>query len=94
MARRLFDEEIERIQNRHLGDEFDFNTQLAHRLGKHTPGLSIVEPILLPIGEVLPARDSLGIAQNAGPTVRCRSQANHVRPVSHQTVVGVMRFMM
>ncbi len=57
--RRRFDEEVERIVDRHVGDEIDLDLQLGHRLGKDEARQEIAVGILLDVDEVvLPARPS------------------------------------
>ena len=94
IRRRVLNEKVERIVNRHLGHEFDFHRKLPHGLGKNEAGVPIGEGILLPVDEVLPALDALRIAQNLRPAMRRRAEANHVRAVPHGAVIGVMRLVL
>ena len=49
----LFQEEIEWIDDRHLGDEIDFNRKLFRLFRKDQPGKAIAIRILLPVDEVI-----------------------------------------
>ena len=60
-----FDEEIERIDHRHLGDEVDLDAEFVGRLRKHQPRQPIAVRILLPVDEMLGRRDLQRIARIA-----------------------------
>src|SRR6185503_12932537 len=91
-GRRILQEEIERIMNGHLGNEFDLDAEFAHFVWKDEARIPVREWILLPVDEVLPARDFLRVAENFCPAVRSRPQSNDVRAVVNGPVVRVMRF--
>ena len=48
-----FEEEIERIEHRHLGDEIDLDAELAGGLLKDESGQVVGLRVLLPVDEVL-----------------------------------------
>ena len=52
LGRRL-QEKVERVDDRHLGDEIDFDRQLCGRFGKYEPRQKIAVRVLLPIDEML-----------------------------------------
>lgn len=64
IARRLLDEKVERVQHRHLGDELHIHAEFLHLVWEHEPRVPIRKGILLPVDEVLAARDLLRVAQN------------------------------
>ena len=49
----LFDEEVEGIVDRHVGDEIDFDLELGDRLGEDEAGQEIAVGVLLHVDEVL-----------------------------------------
>src|SRR5262249_30203445 len=77
LGRRL-EEEVERIQDRHLGHEVDVDRQLAGRVGKDVSRQVIAVRILLPVDEVLARRDVERICEDGGPTVRRRPQSDEM----------------
>ena len=89
--RRLVDEEVERIMDRHLGDEFHLDAEFLHLVWKDKPRVPVGERVLMPVDEVFAARDFLRVAENLRPAMRRRPQAHDMRAVAHGLVVGVVR---
>ncbi len=63
----LLDEEVEGIVDRHVGDEIDFDLQLAHRLGKDEAGEPVAVGILLMVDEMRLRPDAQAVGDHAGP---------------------------
>jgi hypothetical protein len=91
LLRVTLDEEVERVDGRHLGDQVDLDGQLARRLREGQPRLVIAERILLPVEEVLLRLDAQRIAGDHRPAVRRRPQADDVRRERDRPVVAVPR---
>ncbi len=89
--RAVLDEEVERVDHRHVGHEVDGDAQLARPLGEHEPREVVAEGILLPVEEVLRRRHLQRIGQDRRAAVRRWAQAHDVRPESHRTVIAVVR---
>ncbi|MEE2964526.1 MAG: hypothetical protein VX427_10330 [Acidobacteriota bacterium] len=49
---RRFEEEVERIDHRQLGDQVDLDRQLSREFGEHRPGQVVAVRILLPVQEM------------------------------------------
>ena len=60
-----FQEKIERVNNRHLGDEVDFDAKFPRRLRENQARKVIRLRILLPVDEMLGRLNPQRIAQNA-----------------------------
>ena len=85
-----FQEKIEGIDNRHLGDEVDFDAKLARSFGKYQACEVVRLGVLLPIDKMLGRFNPQRIAQNAGATVRCGSQPDHLGSKVDQPIVTVV----
>ena len=83
------DEEVERIDHRHLGGEVHLDAELADRLGKHQPRQPVSERILLPVDEVRRGRDLQGVAGNPRSRVRRRPKADGLGTQRHRPVVAI-----
>jgi hypothetical protein len=94
VASRLFDEEVERIDHRHVGDQVDRDDELAGRLGKDESREEVPLRVLLPVDEMLLRNDSQRVARDRRPAMRRRPQANHLRSEHHRSVVAVARDML
>jgi hypothetical protein len=66
----FFDKEIERIDDHHIGQKIDLNTEMIDRIGKHQPRQPIAMRILLPIQEVVFRADFQRIVRDLCPAVR------------------------
>jgi hypothetical protein len=75
-----FQEEVERVVDRHFHHQVHRDLELPHRLGEHQPGLVVGERVLLPVDEVFGRLDGLRIRQHLGAAVRGRAQAHHLGP--------------
>ena len=51
------DEEVERIDDRHVGGQIDLDGELHRPLGKYQPGQPVAVRILLPVDEMVRRRD-------------------------------------
>ncbi len=74
-----FDEEIERVDHRHVGGQVDDDVELVGGLGEHEPRDPVAVRILLPVEEILVRRDVQRIAEDGRPAMRCRAQPDFVR---------------
>ena len=91
---RGLEEEIERILHRELGDQVDFERELAHLLGEHDPREPVRLRILLPVHEVGLRCDAQRIARDRRATVRSRAQPHDLRRQQDGAVVAVARAVM
>ena len=85
----LLDEEVERVERDHLGDQIDLDGQLARRLVEDQPRLVVAEGILLPVEEVVLGRDAQRVGEDRRPAVRRGAQAHDVRLQRDLAVVAV-----
>jgi hypothetical protein len=88
-----FEEEVERVEDGHLGDEVDLDAQLARRFREDEAGEVVGLGILLPVHEVAARKDVERVGQDARAAVRCRAQAHDLRAEMNQPVVAVARDM-
>ena len=85
-----FEEEIERIQHRHLGDQIHLHAEFARGLVKDEPRGVIRLRVLHPVDEMLFRRDAERIAQNPRARMRRGPQPDDLRAEIDQPVVLVM----
>ena len=71
-----FEEEVERVVDRHLGDEIDFNSKLTDLFRKYEACEVVALGVLLPVDEVFRRRHTHRIGQDARSTMRRRPQPN------------------
>ena len=83
------EEEVERIDDRHLGDEIDLRRELAGLLREDDPGEVVAERILLPVEEMPGRVDAQRVAQDRRAAVRRRPQPDDLRPQRRRAVVAV-----
>ena len=86
---RLLDEEVERIDDGHVGDQIDADAELARLVGHHHARQEVAERILLPVDEVRLGRDLQRVGQDRRAAVRRRAQAHHLRRQRYRAIVGV-----
>ena len=87
----LLDEEVERIDHGHAGDEVDRERQVARRLGKHEARDPVAVRILLPVDEVPLRRDAQRVGRDRGARVRRGPQPHLVGRQRHRHVERVDR---
>ncbi len=83
-------EEIKRVEHRHLDHQVHRDLELARRFGEHQPRLVVGKRVLLPVDEMLFGLNRQRIRQHPGAAVRRRSQPNHLWPEIDQPVVFVV----
>ncbi len=83
------EEEVERIEHCHFGDEVDLQAELADLVGNHDAGQVVTQRILLPVEEVLGRLDSQRVAQDPGAGMRRWPEANDLRPQRRQLSVSI-----
>ena len=91
LLRARLEEEIERVEDRHLGDEVDLDAEERRRLREDEPGEVVRLRVLLPVDEVLGRLDLHRVAQDAGSRVRRRPQPDDLRAEVDRPVVAVVR---
>ncbi|MNL06262.1 hypothetical protein D3C87_1268940 [compost metagenome] len=89
-----FEEEVERVEHRHFGEQIDFDAQLIGFLGKHQSREVVALRVLLPVDEMLLGRDFQGIRQNPRAAVGGRAQTYDLRAEFDSAVIAVMRDVM
>ncbi|MPM37549.1 hypothetical protein SDC9_84167 [bioreactor metagenome] len=90
----FLDEEVERIDDRHVGDQIDGELKLVDRLGEDQPGQVVAERVLLPVDEMVPGHHTQRIGLDRGPGVRSRSQPHGVRIHGGRPIEPVCRLML
>ena len=83
-------EEIERVVDGHVGDEIDFDLQLANRLGEDESGQPVAVRILLMVHEMRGGADFEGVRDHACAGMGGRAQADDLRPERDRTIVFVV----
>jgi hypothetical protein len=84
-----FEEKVERVLHRHVGDQVDRDFKPLDRIGEHDAGLIIAVRVLLPIDEVALGLNLERIAQYGGARVRRRAQPDDLRSHLRLAVVDV-----
>ncbi len=87
----LLEEEIERVDDRHLGHQTDLDDELARRLGEDEAGEIVRLRVLLPVEEMLRRLDLERIAQDRRAAMRRRAQPHCLRTEMDQTIIAVAR---
>jgi hypothetical protein len=85
------EEEVERIEHRHLGDQVDLDAELVCLLGEYEPAEVVSLRILLPVDEMLGRSDFERVRKNARAAVGRRTQTDYLRPERDQPVVPIVR---
>jgi hypothetical protein len=90
----LVDEEVERIDRRHIRDQVDGDRELRGRLREHEPRLVVAGRVLDPVDEVLLGGDPQAVGQDRRAAVRRRPQPDHLRAEQYRAVVPIDRPML
>ena len=85
--RLILEEEGERIDHRHLGNQVDHHAKFAGFFREHQPGKKVAVWILLPIDEVLLGRYLQRIAKYRSTAMRRRTQPHDLRRQLYQFAV-------
>ncbi len=85
------DEEVERIDHRHVGREVDADVEAIGGLREHEPRDPIAVGILLPVQEVMFGLDIERIAQDRRAAMRRGPQPDFVRPQPNVAIEAVRR---
>src|SRR5262249_4164137 len=88
------EEESERIDHCHVGDEIDSDSEFARLLRKDEACKPVSVRVLLPIHEMLRRRHLERVAFDACAAMRGRTQPDHLRCESNRPVVAIAREMM
>lgn len=89
-----FQKEVERVNDRHLGDEVDFDDQLLSSLGEHQPSDIIAVRILLPVHVMTGRLDPQRVTQHGSTSMRGRSEPHEVWPEFGRVVVLIFSTVM
>ena len=87
---RFLDEEVERIIDRHVGQEIDLDAEFRGFLREHQPREVVAEWILLPVDEVVFRQDLQRVGRHPCARMRRRPQPDDLRAEPDGTVVAVM----
>src|SRR5208283_284722 len=90
----LFDEKIERIVDRHVGDDVDLDLELGDELWKYVAGQPVAIRILLVIHEMPGRRHLQRMRNDSGAAVGRRAEADDLRTERDRPVVSVVRQVM
>jgi hypothetical protein len=85
-----FQEEVERVVDRHLGDEVDVDPELADRIREVQSRDVVAVRILLPVDEVAARLDAHRIREDRRPALRRRTQPDQLRAQTYEAVVAVV----
>ena len=85
----VLDEEVERVDDLHIGDQPDGDGQAAGSGREHQAGQEISECVLLPVDEVIGGLDLQRVGLDRGPRVRRGAQPNDVGMHLHQPIERV-----
>ena len=85
----LLEEEVERVDHRHVGDQVDLDGELRRPLEKDEPREIVAERVLLPVDEVLLGRDLQRVGLDRRAAMRRRPQAHDMRRQHDRSVVAV-----
>ena len=83
------EEEVERVDGRHVGDEIDDDLELGHLLGEDDAGLEVPLRILLPVEEVRFGRDRQRIGEDRRAGMRRGTQPDGLRAEGDQPVIAI-----
>ena len=92
--RALLDEEIERIVDRHVGDDVDLDLQLVDQFGKDIAGEPIAVRVLLDVHEMVGRRDFQRVRYDPGAAVGRGPEPDDLRPKRDRPVIAIVRQMM
>ncbi len=84
-------EEVERIDDRHVGDEIDGDDEFAGLFRKYEASEPVAVRILQPVHEMLRRRHLERIAQYAGAAMRRRPQPDDLRTETDRAIVLIAR---
>ncbi len=85
----VLDEEVERVDDGHVGNQIDRHRQRLRLLGKDQPRDVVPVGVLLPVDEVRLGLDAQGVAVDRRAAMRRRAQPHLVRREAHRPVEGV-----
>jgi hypothetical protein len=85
-----FKKKIERIDDRHFGDEIDLDAKFTGGFEEHQPRQIVRLRVLLPIDEMLLRLNPQRVTQNSRTAVRRRSQAKNLWAKVYLSVVAVV----
>ncbi len=89
----FLDEEVERVDDRHVGDEIDRDGKFRRLLRHHDTRQEIAERILLPVEKMRLGRDVQRIAENRRPAVGSRPEPDDLWPHVDTSIVAVAGLM-
>ncbi len=92
--RGFLDEEIERIIDRHVGDDVDLDPQFVDQLRKDVAREPVAVRVLLKVHEMVFWRHFQRMRDHPGAAVWGRPQPDDLGPEQHLPIVFVMRQMM
>ncbi len=91
---RLLDEEVERIVDRHVGDDVHLDLELGHEFRKDVAGEPVAVRVLLVVHEMPGRRHLQRMRDDAGAAVGRRTEPDDLGTQRHRPVVSVVRQVM
>ena len=85
------EEEVERVEHRHLGDQVHLDAELVGLLREDEPREVVRFRVLLPVDEVLGGQHLERIRQDAGAAMRRGTQADDLWAESNEPIVSIVR---
>ena len=91
ILRAFLDEKVERVVDRHVGDDVDLDLEFTHGLGEDEPGHPVPVRVLLMVDEVVRGRDLQRMRNHPRARMRRGAQPDDLGPKRDGTVVLVVR---
>ena len=89
----VFEEEVEGIDHRHVGNQIDFHFEMLGEFGVDETCEVVALGVLLPVEEMVGGLNAERVTEDRRAAMGSGAEANHLRSEGHQTVVGVGGFM-
>ena len=84
-----FEEEVERVDGRHVGDEVHRDAEMGDFFREDDAGEEIALRVLLPVQEVAFGLDLERVGEDGRAGMRRRTQADGLWPQTHRLVVAI-----
>ena len=88
--RALLNEKVERVVDRHVGDDVDFDLQFVDQFGEDVAGEPVAVGVLLVVHEMVGRRHFQGMRDDPGPAVRRGPEADDLRAERDRPVIFIV----
>ena len=89
----VFEEEVEGIDDGHVGDQVDFHFEMLGDFGVNETREVVALRVLLPVEEMVSGLNAKRVTEDGRAAMGSGAEANHLGSEGHQTIVGVGGFM-